>query len=349
MYFEMTHPIFPKVGNLLNLKYGRGVLEDITRDRNGYLVVADAFAYEKFKHQLLGDYRVYVVKDVEVSTLDADMAGYEDVSEVVAMGGGMAIDAGKYIAEHLGKKLHSVPTVLSVNAAFCYKSAMRVNNVVTYMGRIFPEAIYIDLDIIQGAPKHLNISGASDLLSCITASYDWKLNSLVTRSHKFSQEIYDGAQELLGLLAENIDHIRAVDDQGVYFLCEAYRWVGEHSAVMNHTMWESASEHAMFDNMERVCKKAFIHGQIIGLTVYFMSLFQGNQHERAVGMLHRLGVDITLNGLGITEEQLRAGLSTLRQFTEEEGLRYTIINAKPMTEEWIDMAIQKYYRDFPTL
>lgn len=129
-------------------------------------------------------------------------------------------------------------------------------------------------------------------------------------------------------------------------MCEAFRWIAEHSAKMNHTMWESASEHAFFDNMEFVCKKPFLHGQIIGLTVYFMSLFQDNQHERALMMLKRLGIDVTLKGLDITEEQLRTGLLTLRDFTEHEGLRYTIINAKPITGEWVDMAISKYKKDF---
>ena len=31
---------------------------------------------------------------------------------------------------------------------------------------------------------------------------------------------------------------------------------------------------------------------------------------------------------------------------EHEGLRYTIINAKPITGEWVDMAISKYKKDF---
>lgn len=338
--------MFPHVGDKFHLIYGRNLLPGLTSGLDNYLVVTDAFIYEKYRDQLNNHHQTYFVKNVEVETLEEDVAQFGNVEVVLAMGGGLAIDAGKWIAERLGKKIHSVPTVLSVNAAFCYKSAMRVHNIVTYMGRIFPEAIYIDFDIIQSAPKHLNISGAADLMSCLTGSYDWKLNSMVTKSHKFSQEIYDGAQYLVGMLSENIDNIKEVNDDGVYFMCEAFRWVAENSANMNHTMWESASEHACFDNMERVCEKGFLHGQIIGLTVYFMSLFQDNQHERALMMLKRLGIDVTLQGLGITEEQLRTCLLTLREFTEKEGLRYTIINAKPMTEEWVDMAIAKYKKDF---
>ena len=338
--------LFPHVGDLFKLVYGRNLLPELTNGLDNYLVVTDKYIYETYKEKLNNNYRVYLVEDVEVDRLRADEQCFSDVDCVLALGGGMAIDAGKWMAQDLKKKLYSFPTVLSTNSAFCFKSAVRVHNVVTYLGRIFPEAIYIDYDIIQSAPNYLNIYGAADLMSCLTGTYDWKLNSMVTKSHKFSQEIYDGALYLLNMLAENIDNIKEVNDDAVYFMCEAFHWVAENSAIMNHTMWESASEHACFDNYERKKKKGFLHGQIISLTVYFMSLLQGNQHDRALSMIKRLGIDVSLDGLGMTEEQLREGLLTLPEFTVSHGLRYTIANAKPITEEWVDMAVEKYKRDF---
>ena len=41
---------------------------------------------------------------LEVETLEKDAPQYADVDVVLAMGGGLAIDAGKWLAEHLGKK-----------------------------------------------------------------------------------------------------------------------------------------------------------------------------------------------------------------------------------------------------
>ncbi len=338
--------LFPHVGDLFNLVYGRGLLPELTAKLDNYLVVTDEIVFNLLKKDLKNNYRLYFVKSVEVDCLSEDDKQFSDVDAVLALGGGVAMDAGKWIAQELNKKLYTFPTILSTNSAFCYKSAVRINNIVTYLGRIFPEAIYIDYDIIEAAPKYLNIAGAADLMSCLTGSYDWKLNSLVTKSHKFSQEIYDGAQYLLGMLAEYVDEIKEVNDEGVYFMCEAFRWVAENSAIMNHTMWESASEHAMFDNLERICEKGFLHGQVISLTVYFMSLLQDNQHERALHMIKRFGIDVSLNALEMTEEQLREGLLTLPEFTTSHGMRYTIANAKPITQEWVDMAIAKYKKDF---
>lgn len=54
-------------------------------------------------------------------------------------------------------------------------------------------------------------------------------------------------------------------------------------------------------------------------------------------MTKRLGTGATLNVLGITSAQVRECLSAIKEFTESHNMRYTIINAKPMTKEWTDV------------
>ena len=332
----------------------------------------------------------------------------DQVETVIALGGGVAMDAGQYIATKLGEALGKelvficVPTVLSVNAAFCYKAAMRRLDPQTGKyevkydsSLVQPDVLLMDPDIILTAGE-LNVVGSGDLLSCLTASFDWKLNSLVARNYSpkgqdvskaFNQEVCDGALELIGLLAENIDNLNAMRayapilneehkngkthyevlqqeangeiakqaGAGLRFLCMAYHWVAEQSWLMQHTMWESASEHGMFDYMEYLCGVEFKHGQIIGLCVYFMSLLQENEHERAVSMIKRLKLDITLNNLAVvaannekvTPEKLEECLRGVKAYLTGESYRYTIISAKDMSEKWIEDALAAYYKDFP--
>jgi len=331
------------------------------------------------------------------------------VQTVVALGGGVSMDAGQYVATHLARELGKslnflcIPTVLSVNAAFCYKAAMRVpapgQDNVPYAERKYevkydsdlvqPDVLLIDPSVVLSAGE-LNVVGAGDLLSCLTASFDWKLNSLIARNYlpkgqsvekRFNQEICDGAMELIGLLAESIDDLNAMreyakilkakpgasgltEDEantklhaeaGLRFICRAYHWVAEQSWLMQHTMWESASEHGMFDYMEYLCGTEFTHGQIIGLCVYFMSRLQENEHERAVSMIKRLKLDITLNNLAsedsnnskVTPEKLYECLKGLKGYLTGESYRYTIVSAKDITEDWIEDALKAYYTDFP--
>ncbi|MEG1884223.1 MAG: iron-containing alcohol dehydrogenase [Clostridia bacterium] len=321
-----------------------------------------------------------------------------DIDTVIALGGGVAMDAGQYLATHLGKQWKKelrficIPTVLSVNAAFCYKAAMRIRDAsgkyeVKYDSTLVqPDILLMDSSIILTAGDR-NVDGAGDLISCLTASFDWKLNSLIARDYQpkgkdvskpFNQEICTGTMELIGLLAERIEDLNAMREYaklltelghtsppneeqlqvkkaaeaGLHFICEAYHWLAEQSWIMQHTMWESASEHGMFDTMEYVCGTEFNHGRIIGLCVYFMSLLQDNEHERAVSMIKRLKLDITLNNMAkdnskVTPEKLVECLQTAKEYLTGESYRYTIISAKEMTDEWIYEAVKKYSEDFP--
>lgn len=396
------------------------------RIRN-YLLVTTPGVYKAALNQLSNnDYIVAYVKTSKVEDLDnldkiveeTTMALREDrglnkeqkrindnkypasfnFEGVLCMGGGVAMDAGKYLAAKIGAPLYAVPTALSVNAAFCYKAAVReadpysegkYNVVYRFYG--LPQAICIDLDIITGSKqisvvknknakdsdkqaariqwnmlRELNIAGAGDLLSMLTATFDWKINSLVARGLKvdgseshgmvslekpFSQEVCDGANKVLDLLEEHATEIRAGKREGAEFLARAYHWVAEQSWIMQHTMWESASEHGMFDCFENVAGTELTHGQVVALSVFFMSLLQNNQHERSIKIIQDLGLDISLAYLcaddsmnpTIQPETLCRCLIKLKEYIEQIDYRYTIISAKPITSEWIISSLNQYY------
>ena len=390
-----------------------------------YLLVTTPGVFKTIYEQLSGTYKVVYTKTSRIDELENLPAMFKETTEsmhvdkglteqqrcindgtvidsykfqaVVCMGGGVAMDAGKYIAEKVGAPLYAIPTVLSVNAAFCYKAAVRepdqfekgrYNVVYRFYG--LPQAICIDLDVITNAKdfeiitgsankeekdaarirwnmlRELNIAGAGDLLSILTATYDWKLNSIAARGLKvdgseqygmvslekpFSQEVCDGANEVLDMLGEYATEIRSGSREGAEFLARAYHWIAEQSWIMQHTMWESASEHGMFDCFENVAGTELTHGQVVALSVFFMSLLQDNQHERAVKMIQRLGIDISLaylcaiddNNYMIQPSTLCKCLAKLKEYIEQIDYRYTIISARPITEDWILKSIDYYY------
>ena len=391
---------------------------------NNFLLVTTPGVYENvFSYLNLEElqYSYVYVKDSKIDTLneianivtselikkDKNLSGAVSLStgsspvsptSVICMGGGVAMDAGKYLAERLGLPLFAIPTVLSVNAAYCYKAAVReadrnkagaYNVVYKFYG--LPQAICVDLDIITGKAsmdfikdvrfrdksgariswnmlRELNIAGAGDLLSIHTASFDWKINSLAARGLEvdnpdgsadkvslekpFSQEICDGAVEVLNLLSEYATEIRSGSREGAEFLARAYHWIAEQSWIIQHTMWESASEHGMFDCFENEAGIELTHGQVVALSVFFMSLLQDNQHERVAKLIDRLGIDISLAYLGaddsknnlVTPATLCACLMHLRNYIEQIAYRYTIISAKPITSQWILESLDYYYK-----
>ncbi|CUH97182.1 hypothetical protein P22_3309 [Propionispora sp. 2/2-37] len=328
--------------------YGRNLLTPLIDSKPGWLIVTDPVIWEKLKGQVKQEHiRVYFVKTMDKQTMMEEVKTITGFTQVLGLGGGMAADAAKLWAAAQQTPLYQLPTALSVNAFLCYKAAVRYDHVVKYEGDILPREILIDFDILEQAPRHLNLSGVGDLLSCLTASYDWKINALITKSHAFDQRIYDETQEMLSLLAEYLDDIVKNNETGLRFIVRAYKGIAEHSYRMRHTMWEDGSEHNFFMNLERITGKKFLHGQAVCLGVYFLSAFQDNQHERAVSLIKRSQLAITPQALNVSLDDIRQALLTLNRFVREQHIRYSICNAKEVTPEWVEAILAKYQRDFP--
>ena len=77
----------------------------------------------------------------------------------------------------------------AVNAWFTPKSGIRKNKVVRYMGWAVPQSIYVDFDLIQNAPEHINKAGLGDVFCIHTGHYDWKLATRRDKGKKFFKEL----------------------------------------------------------------------------------------------------------------------------------------------------------------
>jgi len=97
---------------------------------------------------------------------DAGGEGPPDV--VVAVGGGVALDAGKAVAERTGAELATVPTVASTDApcssvAVVYDAAGRFDGYVRRSRN--PEAVVVDTGVIATAPARFLRYGMGDALA----------------------------------------------------------------------------------------------------------------------------------------------------------------------------------------
>uniref|UniRef100_UPI00355B8AE0 iron-containing alcohol dehydrogenase n=1 Tax=Ruegeria hyattellae TaxID=3233337 RepID=UPI00355B8AE0 len=78
--------------------------------------------------------------------------------------GGRRLTPPSVFSWRLNLPLFQFPTSQSVDAVFGHRSGVRENSIVKYVGWAVPETVYIDLEIIEGAPRALNIGGLGDVL-----------------------------------------------------------------------------------------------------------------------------------------------------------------------------------------
>ena len=99
------------------------------------------------------------------SILEEMLAALPEAKRMLAIGGGNALDVGKYLAWKKGLPLVMIPTIVSTGAVFQSPLALRRPERFEWiMGTVAPEYLLFDYGVIRQAPAHLNCSGMAECI-----------------------------------------------------------------------------------------------------------------------------------------------------------------------------------------
>ena len=122
---------------------------------------------------------VNVLEYNELDTVDIDdiitlaFAIPNKAKAVISIGGGKVIDAGKYAAFLRNLPFISVPTSSSSDGFSSASASLLVQGKRTSVPARLAYGIIVDTQVIRTAPEKFIYSGIGDMISKITALYDW--------------------------------------------------------------------------------------------------------------------------------------------------------------------------------
>lgn len=285
---------------------------------------------------------VKYVGSMEHSAIEKFVESLSDFEVAIGIGGGTSIDTAKFAAWRRNKRLILVPTILSTDAPFTKAVGVRIDGRVRYIGEIYPDFLLVDFDILQSAPKRLNRNGAGDILSIYTALWDWKL------AHETIGEVYDESvaaesKNILQTLVNSADEIKECTEQGLKTLAELFLREVLLCEKFGSSRPEEGSEHYLAYCIEYQTKKKFLHGELVALCVILTSLYQGQEAQKIIEAIKRLGIECSPEEIGITEQELIDALLYLPKYLDmEKQLLYGIYHHTPPTEGNAKELLERY-------
>lgn len=318
---------------------GESALESVFPLLDDFMVTTMPVPWDRVKGRFSAQPQGLLWADsMEESALEEMAAKAPDVSTVLALGGGRAVDLGKYVAWRRGMRLITVPSVLSVDAFVTPSAGIRRNGKVVYVGEVAPDPLVIDYTLLRSAPTWMNVAGIGDLLSIHTATFDWELAEKAGRSeYPFDSESVARARDVLAQVMTLKDALQANSNEGLQAIVDGYLRINELCLPVGHYRVEEGSEHYLFYELEERCRRPFVHGPIVGLGIALMSQLQGNRAAEIIEFMSSVGLPFQPGHLGLDRATLRDSLLALQNYvTAREDLWYTVIDEREIEPDWVD-------------
>ncbi|NLB73710.1 MAG: iron-containing alcohol dehydrogenase [Firmicutes bacterium] len=322
--------------------YGHGIADELVQLVDKPLVITMREIWPVVEDLFEGcKCQTHFVDTLEVEALNKLTDSLQGVHTVIGAGGGSVMDVAKYVSWRNQIPLYQIPTCISVNACFTHMIAVREGGRVRYVGDAVPRMVYVDYGLVRKAPPELNRAGLGDILSCYTGLFDWRLADRAGIEPQWDAALASRAEELLNAVRAVAPEICAVSETGIRTVMEVHKWVGAMCHEHGHPRFEEGSEHHFAYNLEYVTGKHILHGQLVCLGIYLMSMLQGQDWEGILNTITEAGVVIDPEQLGITWNEMRKVLLTLRDYVVAENLPYTIIHEKPIDDTFINNARER--------
>jgi len=248
-----------------------------------------------------------------------------DVSAVIGLGGGRALDVAKYVAFLARLPYIAVPTSLS-NDGFCSPGAsLTVGGSKRSLPAAMPFGVIIDTAVCLAAPEQLWLSGVGDLAAKLTAVRDWRL-----AFHATGEPFNDFAALLSDATVFQFISRPVRDQEGARLLGTSLMLNGIAMEVCNSSRPASGSEHLLSHALDRISVRPRLHGLQVGVAAYIVSRLQGGQSDTISSLFEACGFweAIRSDPFSTTE-----WLEAARQAPTVKKAFYTILSARDCLDE----------------
>ena len=197
---------------------------------------------------------------------------------VIGIGGGKVIDAAKYCGFLRNLAFISIPTSASSDGFSSASASLLVEGRRKSVPARLAYGIVVDTQIIKSAPKKFIYSGIGDMVSKITALYDWKFEE---------EHGYGKVNDFATMIAKKAGNsfVRTPfesieEDLFIKELLDSLAMSGIANEIAGSSAPTSGSEHLISHALDKMLEQPQLHGIQVGIATYLMSVVQDHRYKR---------------------------------------------------------------------
>lgn len=242
---------------------------------------------------------------------------------VIGVGGGKVLDTAKYIAFLNNLPFISIPTSTSNDGFSSSGCSLVINGKRTSVHAAMPFGIIVDLAVIKNAPVKFIYSGLGDIVSKISAVFDWYFEE-----RNNAARVDDFAAMLAKKSVNSIVRMPYTNITEQFFLKEmvdSLTMSGIAMEIAGSSSPASGSEHLISHALDKILDKPQLHGIQVGIATYLMSLVQQHRFERVEKFLGDTGFFDHVATLGMKAEAFEKAIDIAPSIKPN---RYTFIHVE---------------------
>ncbi len=283
------------------LKVGKGALDNLGND----IVSADmdkaVIYFGNGLIDMFGNKVMASLKNAGVTVLEyreLDSINMEDIVElafsidnkaqvIIGLGGGKVIDAAKYAAFLRRLPFISVPTSSSSDGFSSASASLTVNGRRTSVPACMAYGIIADTDVIKSAPEKFLYSGIGDMVSKITALYDWAFEAEKGYATVNDFAVMIAKKAVNSFVRTPFQNIH--EDLFLRELLDSLAMSGIANEIAGSSAPTSGSEHLISHALDKILESPQLHGVQVGIATYLMSRVQNHRFQRVNTILTDTG------------------------------------------------------------
>ncbi len=207
---------------------------------------------------------------------------------IIGVGGGKVLDVAKYISFLNGLPFISIPTSTSNDGFSSSGCSLLVKGRRKSVGAKMPFGIIVDIDVIKNSPESFIFSGIGDLVSKITAVFDWQFEEEKGIGSVNDFAVMIAKKSVNSVVRMDIkSNIR--DDFFLKELVDSLIMSGIAMEIAGNSAPASGSEHLISHALDSFLEKPQLHGVQVGIATYIMSIVQNHRSQRVKKFFEETG------------------------------------------------------------